>query len=146
MGSSVGMRWNLAFNALHVRGYYARVLLAATLGIALSVVAFSLMLNSERHDIEENFEGTARDKALALESSIAANVEVLHNIRSFYEASKEVERHEFRAFVGHELEEHPGIQALEWIPRVPALERATYEGLGRPSVEPASGFSTVAGV
>ena len=118
-------------STLHTQGYYGRVLLAAAIGIALSVVAFSLLLSSERHDIEEDFEGTARDRALVLESSIAANVEALEDIRSLYKASKGVERHEFRDFIEHELEESPGIQALEWIPRVPASERATYEEAAR---------------
>ena len=49
--------------ALYTQGYYARVLLAAAIGIALSVVAFSLMLNFERHDIEDAFKREARDKA-----------------------------------------------------------------------------------
>ena len=51
-------------STVHTQGYYARVLLAAALGIALSVVAFILLLNVERHDIEENFERMARDRAL----------------------------------------------------------------------------------
>lgn len=114
-------------SAVHTQGYYARVLLAAAIGIALSVGAFILLLNVERHDIEENFEGTASDRALALESSIAANVEALEDIRSLYKVSEAVERHEFRAFIEHELEESPGIQALEWIPRVPASKRAIFE-------------------
>ena len=118
-------------SASHTRRYYARVLLAAALGLALSVVAFILLLNFERHDIEEEFEGTARDRALALESSIAGNVEALEDIQSLYKASNEVKRNGFRAFVEHELEESPGIQALEWIPRVLASERATYEEAAR---------------
>ncbi|MCH8282824.1 MAG: hypothetical protein IIC96_19345, partial [Chloroflexi bacterium] len=62
---------------LHLQGYYARVLLAAATGIALSVGAFILLLNFERNDIEENFQRTAGDRALALEHSIADNVEAL---------------------------------------------------------------------
>ncbi|MCH8226781.1 MAG: CHASE domain-containing protein, partial [Chloroflexi bacterium] len=118
-------------STVHTQGYYARVLLAAAMGIALSVGAFILLLNVERHDIEEVFERTARDRALALESSIAGNVETLEDVQSLYKASETVDRHEFRAFIEHELEESPGIQALEWIPRVPASERATYEEAAR---------------
>ena len=75
MGARVGMRWNHVVSAFHVQRQYSLVLLAAALGIALSVVAFSLLLNFERHEIKEDFERTARDRALPLESSIAANVE-----------------------------------------------------------------------
>ena len=58
-------------------------------------------------------------------------MEALEDIQSLYKASDDVERHEFRAFIEHELEGSPGIQALEWIPRVPASERATYEEAAR---------------
>ena len=111
------------------RPQYIFVLLVACLGLALSVVAFRAVQASEQHQLEEHFEQTARDRALALESSIDASVEVLHNIRSLYSASKVVEREEFRSFVARLLTEQPAIQALEWIPRVPALQRATYEEL-----------------
>ena len=116
---------------LHLQGYYARVLLAVATGSVLSVGAFILLLNFERNDIEENFQRTAGDRALALEHSIGDNVEALEDIQSLYKASKDVERDEFRAFIEHELEESPGIQALEWIPRVLASERAAHEGAAR---------------
>ena len=131
MGERVGMRWNRIISALHTRGYYARVLLAVAIGIALSVVAFSLLLNFERHEITDAFNRTAGDRALALAHSVADNVETLEDIESLYKASTEVQRHEFRAFIEHELEKRPGIQALEWIPRVLASERATYEEAAR---------------
>ena len=38
-----------------------------------------------------------------------------------------MERHEFQTFVAGSLARLPGIQALEWIPRVPAAQRAAYE-------------------
>ena len=116
---------------LYMQGYYARVLLAAAIGIALSVVAFILLLNFERQDIEDEFVRTAGDRAFALDHSIADNVEALEDIQSLYKASKEVGRNEFRAFIEHELAESPGIQALEWIPRVPASERAIFEEAAR---------------
>ena len=76
------MRWNRVFVALHTQRRYTLVLLTAGLGIALSVVAFSLLLNFERHEIKEDFERTASDRGLALESSIAVNVEALQDIVS----------------------------------------------------------------
>ncbi|MCH8832129.1 MAG: CHASE domain-containing protein, partial [Chloroflexi bacterium] len=118
-------------SALHALRQYSLVFLSAALGIALSVVAFSQLISFERHEIEEDFEGTAKDRVLALETSIAGNVEALEDVQSLYKASEEVGRHEFRAFVEHELEESPAIQALEWIPRVPASQRAAYEAAAR---------------
>ena len=130
------MRWNPVFETPYSQRRYTLVLLTVALGFALSVAAFSLLLNFERHEIKEDFERTASDKALSLESSIATNVEALQDIQSFYAATKEVERDEFRAFVEHALGGHPGIQALEWIPRVLAAERATYEKSARKEGHP----------
>ncbi|MCI0863810.1 MAG: CHASE domain-containing protein, partial [Chloroflexi bacterium] len=118
-------------SAVHTQGYYARVLLAAAIGIALSVGAFILLLNVERQEIEEEFEHTANDGASALKQGITMTVDALQDIQSLYKASDEVERHEFRAFIEHELEEDRGIQALEWIPRVLASERAEFEEAAR---------------
>jgi len=130
------MKWNRVFYALNPQRHYALVLLSVGLGIALSVVAFTVVRNSEQHEKREDFKRSASDRALALESSITANVAVMLNIRSLYEASIQVERHEFRAFVDHALAEHPSIQALEWIPRVPALERVAYEEAARQGAFP----------
>ena len=131
MGIRIGMIWNRVFETGKTPRQYSLVLLSAALGIALSVVAFGLLLNFERDEIREDFERAATDKASTLETTVAANVEAIEDIRSFYQASRLVERVEFRDFVAHELLEHPGIQALEWIPRVPASERAIYEEAAR---------------
>ena len=125
------MRWNRVFETVQTQRCYLLALLSAAFGITLSGLAFGLLLNFERNEIKEEFERTARDRALAVETSIVANVEALEDIRSLYVASHQVERDEFRAFVAHELNDHPGIQALEWIPRVPASERANYEEAAR---------------
>ena len=65
MGIRVGMRWNRVLEALQTRRRYSLVLLSAALGIGLTVVAFGLLLNFERDEIKEDFERTARDRALA---------------------------------------------------------------------------------
>ena len=46
-------------------------------------------------------------------------------------ASGNVNRESFRRFVAPLLERNAGIQALEWIPRVTAEERSSYEARAR---------------
>ena len=58
-------------------------------------------------------------------------LEVINSVGTFMGASNEVDRWEFFALVGKSLPRFPGIQALEWIPRVPAEKRAEYEKRGR---------------
>ena len=57
--------------------------------------------------------------------------EVLHAIERLFVTSPEVSRTGFTTFVHPFLDRHPGIQALEWIPRVPALDRARWEAAAR---------------
>ena len=111
------------------RPQYFVILLVAILGLTLSVVSFRAVQASDQRHLAQQFEQTAIDRALSLERSVDASVEVLHNIRSLYNASMVVEREDFRSFVARALAERPEIQALEWIPRVSASERATYEEL-----------------
>jgi len=65
---------------------------------------------------------------------IEENLDVLRLIIAFYESSRLVERSEFRSFVASAVARFRGFQALEWIPRVPASERAAYEEAARQRV------------
>ena len=48
-----------------------------------------------------------------------------------FSSSDEVERGDFRTFVSEVVEDHAGISALGWIPRVPRGERAAFEAKAR---------------
>ena len=62
---------------------------------------------------------------------IEGNLDVLRSIVAFYERSRLVERGEFRSFVAPAVARFRSFQALEWIPRVRASERAAYEEAAR---------------
>ena len=51
--------------------------------------------------------------------------------------SADVDRDDFRAFVARSFSRHPGIQALEWIPRVSHDERDAYVRAARRDAEDA---------
>jgi CHASE1-domain containing sensor protein len=106
-------------------------LLTLVFGISLSLVAFTVVLGSEKHRIEDDFKHDATAQTSAVEEDIRAQMDVLHNIASLYQLSDFVGRDQFHAFVGHAFDEKPGIQALEWIPSVPAAERGVYESASR---------------
>ena len=92
------------------------------------VVALFVRLRGWEHDrIKLRFENDAASLAHQLEKNINGHLEALHAIKSFYASSDNVEREEFRTFVTRQLAHHPGIQALEWIPRVSNAERAAYQ-------------------
>lgn len=51
----------------------------------------------------------------------------LAGLERFYAASNFVDRDEFRIFVSATLASYPGIQALEWLPKVPHSQRHSFE-------------------
>ena len=97
------------------------------LGALLSLAVFVAIRTKTRAVRQADFEHRAARLASLAEDSFDTPLEVLRSIPAFYEASEEVTRHEFHAFVRHALERYPWIYALEWIPRVPGAERAAYE-------------------
>lgn len=116
---------------LYSQRRFAAVLLTLAFGISLSVVAFTVVLGGENHRIKDDFEHNATAQAAAVKETIHAEVDVLHNIASLYKSSDSVGRDQFHAFVQHAFDEKPSIQALEWIPKVTAAERDTYEDAAR---------------
>ena len=105
-----------------------RIALAVPLGVAFTVTTVFFVYTSgwERDRIQLAFERQASSLGHTLANSFDGYLEVLHALESFYASSREVDEHEFRTFVQGDLARHVGIQALEWIPRVPDAERARY--------------------
>ncbi len=113
------------------RQYFVPALVAC-LGIGISVAAFAVVTDWENRRARANFERDARDQAKALRQGIAGRIEVLHAIHGYFDASsRDVKRQDFRLFVAHALNRYPGVQALEWIPRVPHAELGAYERAAR---------------
>ena len=107
------------------------VILAVIIGCALSALAFQVAKVHEIDRIEARLKEVVSNRVHLVERRIESNKEVLRSIVAFYEGSKFVDRQEFRIFVRSALGRYPSIQALEWIARVPAAERADYEKAAR---------------
>ncbi len=116
----------IGFSSLGTR-LLVPILLTLIIGLALSIGAFFFGRNLEYYKTKANFQQTAKLRAAHLAKDIESKLHTLIAISSFYAASKEVDRLEFRTFVEPYLSIHPGIQALEWVPRVPDDQRAVYE-------------------
>ncbi len=112
-------------------GNIAPIILIAMTGVALSIGASIWIDNLSREAFRIEFARRALLQGAIIQEKINRNVEIVKSIGSFYAASREVERSEFRAFVARPLSQHPGIQALEWLPRVPHEKRSAYEEAAR---------------
>lgn len=101
--------------------------LAIAIGIALSLLSFYIIRNWERSRTRGEIERHARNSAAAIQRGIDRNTDLVQSIAGLFSASFQVERAEFSAFVKGAFGAHNDIQALEWVPRVRDLERASIE-------------------
>ena len=127
MGAVKGVRWSSLLSSIYRRRRYLFVLFVVCVGVALSAAAFVAVRTWEGQRARADFEQDAKGRIFEFKKMIAANLEALRSTSSFYAASNYVDRDQFRTFVAPALSHHPGIQALEWIPRVPAWQRTAYE-------------------
>jgi PAS domain S-box-containing protein len=100
-------------------------------GVALSVVFFFVARGWERQRIRAEFTRDATDRVAALTREIEEHILVLECLGGLFDASNQVERDEFQTFAGPLLLTYPGLQALEWIPRVPDSQREVLERAAR---------------
>lgn len=107
----------------------AGILLVA--GIGLSVALFIVFRDRQRERIATDFREIANDRVSIVKREIDIPVLILKALQLFYDGSHEVERSEFRTFVTPLLQRSSGIKALEWIPRVTASQRESYERAAR---------------
>lgn len=81
----------------------------------------------QQKEAESGAKQEALERMERLRSGMMRALEILHSVRALFEVKPGVTRAEFRGFVQSALRRLPELQALEWIPRVPAAERARYE-------------------
>jgi CHASE1-domain containing sensor protein len=100
-------------------------------GIALAAAAVGLVRARAEQEQQVAFERRASRAARALQTSLDLSLEVLRTMPSLFEASSEVTRREFRAFVREGLSRHSSIFAFIWVKRVFAAERPAFEQAAR---------------
>ena len=110
---------------------HAGTILTFLIGGALSLAVFFVLQNWEDERLTRGLKFDAVAQATILEQNITSMLETVGSIKAFYAGSREVERQEFARFTAIEMEDQTAIQALEWIPRVKASDRAAYEAAAR---------------
>lgn len=122
LNGSGGARYGESFRR------YMPIALVVAVGTMLAALAYWVNFNHFQHErAVQRFEAHALPQVTMIERTADRFLEVVQSIGAFYAATAVVHRDEFRAFVEPSLRRYPGIQALEWIPRVPDSERAAYE-------------------
>ncbi|MCH9647183.1 MAG: EAL domain-containing protein [Deltaproteobacteria bacterium] len=99
------------------------VWLAVGVGIGLSLAAYSIADHWSRQASAAEMDRRGRQILGALQDRIDRDTGVLVHLSALFDASEQVTRQEFRSFTGTILRQYPGIQALEWVPRIENEER-----------------------
>jgi PAS domain S-box-containing protein len=120
------LAWGLDLPKSQLRLRLSVVLLVLIVGV-LNIVVFLNVRAGQWKRTGLVFERRVDHLAQALNTNLESYVAVLHSIERLYRASQEVNRGEFHRFVEPLFLSHSGIQALEWIPRVSALQRSKFE-------------------
>jgi len=109
-------------------GRHLPSLVAALIGIALSVAAaFVVSLSEDRHANLE-FGAIAETHYMVLQNALKEYTNKLLTLRALFDASDDqVTRREFEAFARPHLQYGSAIQTLSWVPHVRRDERAAYE-------------------
>jgi signal transduction histidine kinase len=102
-------------------------ILVFLLGIMIATGAFFAIQYHYRTKAQKAFEGPASQFTAVLTRAIDRYVDVVNSVGAFITATGDVDRWQFFDFIRETLPRHPGIQALQWIPRVPVGQRAAYE-------------------
>ena len=96
-------------------------------GVLMGVTAERLAARVEHERASALAEEYFAGRAAAFVREMREVTEELEHMRSFFVASRQVSRAEFRAFAGEILSRHPAILAIEWAPRVSGADRLRHE-------------------
>ncbi len=91
-------------------------------GIVLSVMAATMVWQSERDRLRNKYEAGTKKVAIALQAAINADLKVFEEVKAFYVASQAVEETEFQLFVQGSMSQHPSVDMVAWIPSLPATQ------------------------
>ena len=96
-------------------------------GLLLSEMAFIFVHNLQRSAVNNDFIKAAQIRATSVVHSYARNVQLVRATKAYFSATEHVSLAGFRKFTQLLLSNYSGVQALEWIPRVPEKNRKKYE-------------------
>lgn len=106
-------------------------ILIGLIGIATSISGYLVLKNFHEQQVKQEILTKNRAQIVSVERRLEANLEVLNSLKSFFYASENVDRKEFKTFVHPLLKNHKSIQALEWVPKIKHHERDTYQRQAR---------------
>jgi PAS domain S-box-containing protein len=105
---------------------YLSALLAVVVGLVITAFAFVAVQNNERRHMKTDFDRLAVERTATIQQNLHTFFDVVASMRLLFYSAEGMTRDEFRVLAGPLMEHHPGMQALEWAPRVRHHERDRY--------------------
>ncbi len=106
-------------------------LLVLTAGCVLSSLAFFFVRERERNRSEVEFERRTRAFVSLATDRLQRHPETLYALRNLFHYSGKVTRQDFAGAARDLISRQVGVQALEWIERVPSARRTAFENAVR---------------
>lgn len=94
--------------------------------VAVTIIAALFARSTGQAASQRNLEDAVEIAIDGIIINLNHGVSQLNGIQGLFNASEHVTREEFGVFVERFLEESHGVQALEWIPRIRASQKAQY--------------------
>ena len=117
--------------------YVLQVASVAIVGVALSIAIFAYSRRAQMANIEAEFARNAESRHALTREVINHSISSVLALKSLFQGSGDVSRHEFHLVAQEIVARYGGITALQWIPVVPGPDRAAVEAavsreIGRP--------------
>jgi class 3 adenylate cyclase/CHASE1-domain containing sensor protein len=112
---------------LQITAQYVGVYLIVLLGIVFSLVLFNGISSAERQSFRSAFNDASVERVGAIENAMTKYANSLHALAAFYQAVVPVDHETFDVFASSLIKQNPGIQALEWVPRIHPEHLRDYE-------------------
>ncbi len=100
--------------------------------LVIMLLVFALFYLGKKHE-ESRIRGLFEERISllhnALQNEFSRQIEINQSIKAFFDSSGKITPNDFKTFTQPILANHPGIQALEWIPRITEHNRSEYEQL-----------------
>ncbi|MGR9052770.1 MAG: EAL domain-containing protein [Gammaproteobacteria bacterium] len=107
--------------------------------LALVVLVFYFGNRQEMLRIKSIFEQQVELFDYFFNDEVGTLIEMNQVLKGLFDSSREVKELDFQTFTRPILAQHKNLQALEWIPYIPAEQRSKYElSMGMPIIEPDS--------
>lgn len=107
---------------------YRPAVIAACVGVVLSVVGTVAVGRWENRLARADFEAVAEAQAILVQNGVNEYVSRLTALRTRFEsANDDITRSEYQTFSARLFEAHRGMLRLAWLPRIKRKERGEYE-------------------